>query len=233
MKIPGNEKILIKRTPRFLRHTTPFAAYFPPVKFGKEKLGIYIVTPPRNKEMLRKHNYAAIANTSVHEAYPGHHLQFVLGFKNISLIRTLSDATEFIEGWAHYCEEYMREVGFNNQNEVRFIQTLDEIWRAVRIVIDIKLHSGKMTFKEAVNFLVKEVDMDKGNAIAEVKRYTKSPTYQLSYLVGKYLIKELKRDVARQMGEKYSDRFFHQVILDAGAIPIKYLRQEFELKIKK
>ena len=232
MKIPKNEKVLIKVTPRFLRHTTPFAAYFRPAKFEKRKIGIYIVTPPRNKTMLKKHNYADIANTSVHEAYPGHHLKFVLGFQNTSLIRALSDATELVEGWAHYCEEYMREVGFNNKNEIRFIQTLDEIWRAARIIIDVKLHSGKMTFKEAVKFLIKEVNMDEGNAIAEVKRYTKSPSYQLSYLIGKYLIKELKRDIEEKMGEKYSDRFFHQVILDAGSIPIKYLKEEFELKIK-
>lgn len=232
MKISKDEKVLIKATPRFLRHTTPFAAYFAPAKFEKRKIGIYIVTPPRNKSMLKKHSYGDIANTSVHEAYPGHHLQFVLGFKNDSLVRVLSDATELIEGWAHYCEEYMKEVGFNNKNEVRFIQTLEEIWRAVRIIIDVELHCGKMSFKEAVRLLIKEVNMDEKNAIAEVKRYTQSPAYPLSYLIGKYLIKELKRDIEEKMGDKYSDRFFHQVILDAGCIPIKYLKEEFNLKIK-
>ncbi len=233
MKFPDDEKVLIRKTPRFLRHTTPFAAYFAPAKFEKRKIGIYIVTPPRNKSMLKKHSYADIHNTSVHEAYPGHHLQSVLGFKNVSLIRALSDATEFVEGWAHYCEEYMREVGFNNKNEIRFIQALDEIWRAARIIIDVKLHSGKMTFREAVKLLIKEVDMDEKNAVAEVKRYTKNPSYQLSYLIGKYLIKELKRNIEEKMGERYSDRFFHHVILNAGAIPIKYLREEFYLKIRK
>jgi uncharacterized protein (DUF885 family) len=230
MKIPKNENVLIKATPRFLRHTTPFAAYFMPPKFGK-KIGIYIVTPPRNKTMLKKHNYADIANTSVHEAYPGHHLQLLSAYNNPSPIRTISDATELIEGWAHYCEEYMKEIGFNNKNEIRFIQTLDEIWRAARIIIDVRLHSGRMTFGEAVGFLIKEVRMDKKNAIAEVKRYTISPSYPLSYLIGKQLIKELKRNIEKKMGEKYSDRFFHQVILEAGSIPIKYLKEEFNLKL--
>lgn len=231
MQIPRNEKVLIKITPRFLRHTIPFAAYFAPAKFGKQKIGIYIVTPPQSKGMFKKYNYADISNTSVHEAYPGHHLQLLIGFRNPSLIRTLSDATELIEGWAHYCEEYMREIGFNNKNEIRFIQTLDEIWRAARIIIDVKLHSGEMTFGGAVRFLIKEVNMNKQNAIAEVKRYTISPSYQLSYLIGKYLMKELKRNIERRMGEKYSDRFFHQVILGAGSIPIKYLKEEFDLKL--
>lgn len=231
MRMPKNETVLIKATPRFLRHTTPFAAYFAPAKFDKKQIGIYIVTPPRNKTMLKKHSYANISNTSVHEAYPGHHLQLTVGFKNSSLIRILSDATELVEGWAHYCEEYMREVGFNNKNEIRFVQTQDEIWRAARIIIDVKLHSGEMTFKEAVRFLMKEVNMDGENAIAEVKRYTKSPSYPLSYLLGKYLIKDLKIKIEKKMGEKYSDRFFHQVILGAGSIPIKYLKEEFNLKI--
>jgi len=138
-----------------------------------------------------------------------------------------------VEGWAHYCEEYMRDVGFSNTNEIRFIQTLDEIWRAARIIIDIKLHSGEISFNEAVNFLTKQGNMEKDNAIAEVKRYTKSPSYQLSYLIGKYLIKKLKREIQEKMGEKYSDKFFHEVILNAGSIPIKYLREEFNLKIRK
>ncbi len=233
MKMPKKEKVTIKETPRFLKATIPFAAFFWAAKFDKRQEGIYIITPVGQKRLLKKHNYAAIANTSVHEAYPGHHLQEVLGYKNSSFVRTLSNATEFIEGWAHYCEEYMREVGFNNKNEIRFVQTLDEIWRAARIIIDINLHCGKMSFKEAVATLVKEVGMEEENAIAEVKRYTQAPSYQLSYLIGKYLIKELKRDVEEKMGERYSNRFFHQIILEAGAIPIKYLKEEFNLKIRK
>jgi uncharacterized protein (DUF885 family) len=75
--------------------------------------------------------------------------------------------------------------------------------------------------------------MEKGNAITEVKRYTKSPGYQLSYLIGKYLIKKLKREIQEKMGEKYSDKFFHQIVLEAGSIPIKYLKEEFGLKIGK
>ena len=233
MKIPKSEKVIIKETPPFLIHTTPFAAYFLPPKFAKEKMGIYIITPAKQKRLLERHNYTNIFNTSVHEAYPGHHLQSILAFKNPSLVRTLSGATEMIEGWAHYCEEYMRDVGFNNTSEVRFIQTLDEIWRAARIIIDIKLHFGKMSFNEAVRFLMEEAGMERKNAIAEVKRYTKNPSYQLSYLIGKYLIKKLKREIQEKMGEKYSDKFFHEVILNAGSIPIKYLREEFNLKIKK
>lgn len=233
MKTPKDEKIVIRETPSFLVSTVPFAAYFLPPKFAEEKIGIYTITSARQKRLLEKHNYTSIFNTTVHEAYPGHHLQSILAFKNPSLVRTLSAATETIEGWAHYCEEYMRDIGFNNTSETRFVQTQDEIWRAARVIIDIKLHLGEMSFNEAVRFLMKEVGMERENAIAEVKRYTKNPSYQLSYLIGKYLIKKLKRQIQEKMGEKYSDKFFHEVILNAGSIPIKYLREEFNLKIKK
>jgi hypothetical protein len=231
MEVPDNEEVSIRETPSFMANTTPFAAYFSPPKFAKRQVGIYIITPPLKGVSLKKHNYAGVFNTSVHEAYPGHHLQLVVGSRNPSVARILSSATEMVEGWAFYCEEYMRDVGFDNTDEVRFIQTRDEIWRAARVIIDIKLHSGKMNFNQAVDFLVKQTNMERENAVAEVKRYTKSPSYQLSYMIGKYLIKKLKREIQEKMGEKYSDRFFHQVILKAGSIPIKYLKEEFDLKL--
>lgn len=232
MEIPEDEEVIVRETPEFLSYTIPFAAYFSPAKFDKKKIGIYNVTPPKGK-ILRRYNLANIANTSVHEAYPGHHLQLTTAYRNPSLVRTLSDATELIEGWAHYCEEYMREVGFNNKKEIKFIQALDEIWRAARVIIDIKLHTGEMNFEESVKFLVKHTQMEKEDALAEVKRYTKSPSYQLSYLTGKYLIKKLKADIKNKMKENFSDKFFHQVILNAGSIPVKYLKKEFEFKMKK
>jgi len=233
MEIPKNEKVIIKETPKFLVPTIPFAACFSPAKFTRKKISIYVITPSRLKKRLRKHNLAAIANTSVHEAYPGHHLQSVFAYKNPSLIRTLSHSLELVEGWAHYCEEYMKEIGYNNKKEIRFIQTLDEIWRAVRVIIDIKLHFGQMSFNQAVNLLMKEVGMEKESAIAEVKKHSQDPSYKISYLIGKYLIKKLKEKVKKKMKKRYSDKFFHQVILKAGSIPIKYLKEEFNLEIKK
>jgi len=230
MYVPKNERVVIEETPKFLRHTTPFAAYFPPAKFDKEQIGIYIITPSVKEKTLEQHNYAAISNTSVHEAYPGHHLQQAVANENPSLIRTLSDATEVVEGWAHYCEEYMKEIGFNKGDEIEFIQTLDMIWRSARIIIDVKLHTGQMSFDEAVNFLIKQTGMHRDHAIAEVRRYTRSPTYQLSYMIGKYLIKKLKEDAKKKLN--YSDRDFHTTFLKAGSIPIKYLYKEFGLNME-
>ena len=226
--IPDGERLTVMETPPFLRHIVPVAAYLSPAKFEDSQIGIYVVTPVEG-DSLKEHNYASILNTSVHEAYPGHHLQFTWANKNPSLARVLSHAPEFIEGWAHYCEERMRDYGLTDP-KVKFVQTAGVIFRAVRIIIDVKLHCGEMTFDEAVSFLKSEAGREEYAAVAEVKRYTKTPTYPLSYLLGKHVLLELQKDVQNHLREKYSGKDFHNTILQAGSMPFPYLREELKLK---
>src|SRR5712691_354394 len=194
--IPPNEELTVIETPSYLRHVIPFAAYNAPARFEAHKQGFYMVTPVEDQpEMLREHSYPGVRNTAVHEGYPGHHLQLTCASLNPSYARILADATETIEGWAHYCEDMMKEAGFSADPKTRLVQLLDQIWRACRILIDVDLHSGKMTFEEAVDLLVREAGMERPGAVAEVKRYTYNPAYQLSYLIGKYLIVGLRKDV--------------------------------------
>ncbi|MEM3736803.1 MAG: DUF885 domain-containing protein [Candidatus Bathyarchaeia archaeon] len=230
--IPENEELIVIETPPFLRSTTPFAAYFSPAKFEDKQLGIYIVTPPASEEMLKEKSYYAISNTTVHEAYPGHHLQLSCANRNSSLVRLLFHGTDFVEGWAHYCEEAVKELGYDDTPEHRFIQTLDMVWRAARIIIDVKLSRGEMGFMEAVNFLVEEVGMAREGAVAEIKRYTYTPSYQLSYLLGKYLIGELKRETLSKLGDRFDLRWFHDTLLYAGSMPLKYHRLNLLEKIR-
>jgi uncharacterized protein (DUF885 family) len=232
--MPKNEELKVIATPVYMRHFIPFAAYFQPAKFDKKQLGIYIVTPSE-KGNVSRYNYPNIENTSVHEGYPGHHLQLSCANTNPSLVRLLDHATEFVEGWAHYCEEYMKEIGYGDTLEQKFIQIKDQIWRAARIIIDVKLSTGKMSYNEAIKFLMKHANMDKEGATAEVKRYTQSPSYQLSYLLGKHMIKQLKADVKKMMkkeGKEFTDKFFHDTLLYSGSLPIYFMRKIFEEKIK-
>lgn len=232
--VPLDEELRVMETPEYLRHVIPFAAYMSPAKFDKKQLGIYIVTPVGDRaEMMKEHSYSSITNTSVHEGYPGHHLQLTCALRNNSYIRLLSHSKETIEGWAHYCEEHMKNLGFDDTPESRFEYLTEIVWRACRIIIDIKLSSGEMSFDDAVEFLVKQTGMERPAAVAEVKRYTQYPAYQLSYLLGKHMIKELKEDVKRRAGEKYSDKFFHDTILYEGSIPMKYLRSVFDRKVER
>lgn len=226
--IPENERLIVMETPSFVRHIIPVAAYSAPARFEDDQMGIYFVTPVEG-DSLKEHNYPSILNTSAHEGYPGHHLQLTWANKNPSLVRLLSFAPEYVEGWAHYCEERMRDYGLEDIR-IQIVQTAAIIFRAARIIIDVKLHCGEMTFDEAVSFLEKEAGREHYAAIAEVKRYTKTPGQPLSYLLGKHLLLQLQKDVKNHLKEKYSDKQFHDVLLQAGTMPFPYLREELKLK---
>jgi len=230
--IPENEDIEVIKTPEYMRNIIPFAAYMGPAKFDDIRKGIYMVTPPENQNKLNNYSYWDVRNTTVHEGYPGHHLQISASLENDDVFRLFSHATETVEGWAHYCEEMMKDRGFDDTPEARLIQSKDVVWRAARIIVDVKLSTGKMSFDEAVNYLIENVGMDENDAEKEVKRYTQNPTYQLSYLLGKKMIKDLKSEVEEKTGDDFEEKFFHDTILYAGGVPIKYLREIFDSKIE-
>jgi len=225
------DKLLVEETPAFMAPLLPFAALIGPGKFDPRQVGNYIVTRPREAGNLGKHlNYASIVNTAVHEGFPGHFLQMAVSNRG-SFVRLFAGGTETIEGWALYCEEMMMEQGFDRSPELRFVQVNDAIWRAVRIIVDVKLSRGEMSFDEAKDMLMKEVGMSKEGAVAEVRRYTMSPGYPLSYLLGKHLILKLKKEVKQKMGDKFSERIFHDVLTANGELPMFLLRKAFDMKI--
>jgi uncharacterized protein (DUF885 family) len=227
------DKLLVKETPEYLTPIIPFAAMMMPAKYDKPQIGVYIVTRPRDIANLGNHlNYHSVKNTAVHEAYPGHFLQGAVSNRG-SIVRLVADGTETTEGWAHYCEEMMAEKGFITDKEAKLIQVNDMIWRAVRIIVDVKLSRDEMSFDEAVDMLVKETGMSREAAVAEVKRYTQTPGYPLSYLLGKHLILQLKKEVIQRMGSKFDERFFHDTITANGYLPISLLRKVFDQKLNK
>jgi len=225
--MPADDSLVVIETPAYLRHLIPFAAYYDPPRFDPRPTGTYIVTPPATPEMMREHCYASISNTSVHEAYPGHHLQLASARTNPSLVRVISTAAEFTEGWAFYCERTMKEQGFDDTPKHRYIQHTDAIWRATRIVLDVKLHRGEIGFDDAVEFLVAQTGFERPAALAEVKRYTSTPSYQLSYLFGRHLIDRLKSDVQRAQGAGFSLKGFHDTLIYGGNMPASYARRLF------
>ena len=232
MDVPEEEDLKVAPTPSFLIPILPFAAYMPPEKFSTHQMGEYIVTPIEgNENMLKEHSYASCKNTAVHEAYPGHHLQIASANLQPNLIRTIVQGDETVEGWAHYCEQLMAEKGFLGDHEI-FIQLIDQLWRAVRIIVDVKIHQGKMSFEEAKELMITKIGMEESAVIAELKRYTATPSYQFSYLLGKVLLLELREEIKEKLGNKYSDRFFHNTILHNGGLPIHFLRRLFDIKIK-
>ena len=225
--VPDDERIDVVPTPEYLRNVVPFAAYFEPAAFDKEPKGIYIVTPSvgHDPNAMREHNFSSISNTSIHEAYPGHHLQLDVARRNGSLTRLMADAPEFVEGWGMYSELMMREHGFDDGPAFRVIMHTDAIWRACRIILDIRLHRGELTVDEATDFLVEQTNFERANARAEVQWYTYRPTYPLSYLLGRTLLLELRSDEQRRLGDRFDLKGFHDTLLRNGSLPISFHRR--------
>ncbi len=230
MSLPSNGELRVMETPPFLRLLIPFAAIFPPARFAPKQIGNYIVTPPKDPIQLGKHlNLTAIYNTAVHEGYPGHHLQLSTANLESSILRSApfvgGKPPEYIEGWAHYCEEMMKDHGFHDTTEGRFVMVGDLVWRATRIIVDVKLSRGEISYDQAVQMLIEKGRIPAEGAQAEVNRYTFSPGYQLSYLIGKHLIRELKTAVQQKEGATFREASFHDRLLRAGAMPITLLRE--------
>jgi uncharacterized protein (DUF885 family) len=227
VSVPDDERIDVIATPEYLRNVIPFAAYFDPGAFDKDPKGIYIVTPAvdGNPTAMREHNVAGISNTSIHEAYPGHHLQLDTARRNRSLTRLLTDAPEFVEGWGMYSELMMREHGFDDGPAFRVIMHTDAVWRACRIILDIRLHRGEISVEEATDFLVEQTNFERPNAAAEVSWYTYRPTYPLSYLLGRTLLLGLRADEQRRLGDRFSLKTFHDTLLRNGSLPISFHRR--------
>ncbi|MEO7118771.1 MAG: DUF885 domain-containing protein [Candidatus Limnocylindrales bacterium] len=221
------EDLEVVPTPEYLRKVMPFAAYFAPAPFDRDPRGIYVVTPSVDGDpgAMREHNRCSISNTSIHEAYPGHHQQLAAANHHPSLARLLVDAPEFVEGWGMYTEQMMREEGFDNTPAHRVIMYTDAIWRACRIILDIRLHRGEIGVDDAIDYLVAETGFERPNATAEVHRYTSTPTYQLSYLLGKVLLLRLREDERRRLGGDFSLKDFHDALLYSGSLPVSFHRR--------
>jgi uncharacterized protein (DUF885 family) len=213
-------------TPAFLRPLMPFAAYSPPPAFGPARNGTFYVTSPRPGEATSNGQYSLheIAATAVHEAWPGHHLQMLSARGAMSDVRRVSWTPVTVEGWALYCEELMAEQGFFASVEERLFQRLHLLWRAVRIVLDVGLHTRGMTPQEAVDLLVNRVAMDRAKAQAEVSRYCAWPTYQLCYAVGRREFLHLRDAWRESAGAKAPLRQFHDQVLSYGGLPVSLIR---------
>jgi len=231
--IPPGETLQIIETPAYLRPIIPYAAYMQPGILEEKQEGIFIVTPvdpgapPEEQEQkLRGHYWAKLPITALHEAYPGHHLQLVWANRQETIPRRMGSflATLFIEGWAFYCEELLEKMGYISQPIQRLGRLSDQLWRAGRIILDVSLHTRGMGVDEAVQFLVQECSLEPTNALAEVRRYTQSPTQPQSYLMGKLAILELVADYRRAHPEA-SLRQVHDALLGSGSLPPRLMRQ--------
>ena len=125
-----------------------------------------------------------------------------------------------VEGWAVYSEQLMREMEYYRTDQERLFQLVNLLWRAVRIVLDVGLHTRGMTSAEAVEYMVEHLPIERSNAEAEVRRYCAWPTYQLCYAVGRRDLLRLRDAYLQREGSSYRLRRFHDELMGYGGLPV-------------
>jgi uncharacterized protein (DUF885 family) len=235
--------IEVVETPPFLRSMIAGIAYQPAGPFDQNQRGIFYVRPitdefdaAQRDALYRYVHRRGFKGSVVHEAYPGHHLQMQIAGRNPSVIRKWQSNTMMIEGWALYCEEMMYHAElYGEEDPAMWLAILGGIrYRAARIVADVKLHTGKFTYQECVDWMIETLDAEseseKDYHRRMVRKYTLTPTVWMSYLVGKQEIERLREDVMNRDGDSYDERAFYDTLLSQGSIPPALIRQAFGLQ---
>jgi uncharacterized protein (DUF885 family) len=228
VSFPPREELHVVPTPEFRRHEIPFAAYLSPSPKDPHQVGYYYVTPVTDDDLLREHNWVGLENTSVHESYPGHHLQFSVANSNpaaATLPRLMNASSVFYEGWALYCEQLMQEQGFLATEQHRFVMLKDRLWRALRIIIDVKTQTGRMTYDEAADLMTRELHFPRAQACGDLKWYSQSPAVPMGYALGWSIINRLRRQEKTRLGPRFDLRGFHDRLLSAGSIALPLVEQ--------
>ncbi|MBI1423461.1 MAG: DUF885 family protein [Gammaproteobacteria bacterium] len=225
VSIPAQQHLHVVETPAFLRHQIPFAAYWNPMPTDPAQTGYYYVTPPQDEASWGEHNRVSLQHTCVHEAWPGHHLQFVTANNRTvsrSLPRLINISATMYEGWALYSEQLMAEQGFLRQPESQFILLKDRLWRALRVLLDVDLHVHSQNIAAAAKTMYQHLGFSQAQALGELTWYTQAPTVPMGYATGWALI-----DTARTRLQAISPQFdlcqFHDHLLSAGSIGLPWV----------
>jgi hypothetical protein len=230
--IPSPVPPIVEETPPFMRALTSASMDTPGPYEKVAKEAFFNVTLPEKNwtpEHVREHleafNRGTIASTSIHETYPGHYVQFLWVQSAPSKVRKLLGANSNAEGWAHYCEQMMLDEGYGAGDlKLRLGQLQDALLRNARYIVGIQMHTGQMTYDQAVEFFVKEGMQTRSTAVVESKRGTSNPTY-LYYTLGKLEILKLREDYRKMRGASFSMQEFHDTFLKQGFPPIKVVRR--------
>ena len=245
VSIPSDVRPKVKETPQYERATS-FASMDTPGPFEKRATeAYYYVTPTENdwpekqkQEWLTAFNYYTSDITSIHEAYPGHYVQFLhLNESPASKVEKIFDSYAFTEGWAHYCEKMMLDEGYGSATnstpseddvkraaKYRMAQADEALLRLCRLCVSIKMHTQNMSIDEATKFFQENCYYEEKPALQEAMRGTFDPGY-LSYTLGKLEILKLRDDYKAQEGDEFSLEKFHNELLNHGMPPIRLLRE--------
>ena len=241
--VPSEVRAQVKETPQY-RRATSFASMDTPGAFETRATeAYYYVTPVENNwtqkqkdEWLTSFNYFTADVISIHEAYPGHYVQFLhLNSSPATKTEKIFSSYAFIEGWAHYCEKMMLDEGFGSAanptpeqkmraTKYRMAQADEALLRLCRLCVSIKMHTQGMSVEDGAKFFRDNCYYEDKPAHSEAMRGTFDPGY-LNYTLGKLQILKLRADYKVQEGANFSLEKFHDEMLNHGMPPIRLLRE--------
>jgi uncharacterized protein (DUF885 family) len=242
--IPADQEIRLVATPRFLEPSIPAGAMMPPPPFrdGTRTSLVYLTI---KEDRLDDHTDLGIPSMMIHEGIPGHHLQLATASTHASVIRRHVDASEQAEGWTTMLEDYMLDLGYMGEltDEARFVGKRDLSRIGARVAIDLFFMTGRREFLEvgtgadvsspdpfaaAAALLIAVTGFSSGRAEAELNWYSQERGYPLCYLTGNRLVWDMKRAAAAGPSGLTGlelDRRFHRAYLEAGNMPLSFLRR--------
>jgi uncharacterized protein (DUF885 family) len=173
---------------------------------------------------------ATVESVAYHEGIPGHHLQISIAQELTGLpeFRKYQEYTAFVEGWALYSERLGKDIGFYKDPYSDYGRLDNDMWRAIRLVVDTGVHSQHWTRQQMVDYFHDHSSLDETNVQSEVDRYIAWPAQALGYKMGQLKILELRDRAKTALGSKFDIKAFHDQVLDSGALPLDVLEQRVD-----
>jgi uncharacterized protein (DUF885 family) len=234
--LPDGEICTMAWVPDYMGASIPIAVMNTTPPFERGLASQWLITPsdpnaPEDRRVQQMRDNCKVFAESIagHEIYPGHHLQKVhhkLATQD-SMIRRYFSSPQFMEGWGLYVEDLFEETGFFNNSAVLLFKLRNAVWRSLRVIIDVGLHTKSMSFDEAVALLREGACLDTHMAEGEVRRYTRhdNPTYPSSYLLGCLAIHDLQEKWKAQR-DTFTYLEFHDKLLSYGTLPLKLVADQ-------
>jgi uncharacterized protein (DUF885 family) len=208
--------------PSFAEKNSPMAYYDQGTADGSRPGRVDV-----NMYNFAERSLATVESVAYHEGIPGHHLQLSIAQETTGLpeFRKYQDYTAFVEGWALYSERLGKEIGFYKDPYSDYGRLDNDMWRAIRLVVDTGVHSKHWTRQQMVDYFHDHSSLDETNVQSEVDRYIAWPAQALGYKMGQLKILELRDKAKTALGPKFDIKAFHDVVLDSGALPMDVLEQ--------
>ncbi|HWA35800.1 MAG TPA: DUF885 domain-containing protein [Cyclobacteriaceae bacterium] len=237
--IPWKERVIVTPRVEYLRKTS----YYGNFSFARTKDADSTYTSEmqinpfedqwdekKKKEFLVEHDWGVIIVTAPHETYAGHHVHGLYLANNPRPLRRENSISLFAEGWGLYQEQLMRETDFYPNDKVRLRQLQLRLWRNARVIYDVGLHTGKMSYEDAIALMTEKVGFLQWASQLEVDACCAAPGYYIGYFTGMMEILKMREDYKKKMGDKFTLSDFHEKLLKCGSMPTSLMRESLFLK---